>query len=170
LALHYGAGVSSAAGRSARGPGIALVVVGFGLVAASVAGLQWYQVDGGRDVASGGGFTFSELGRNADQLNAPVAAAYFAWLAFALAAAVAVLGVLANLPGSGRAPVRVLGFLVGAAGTVSTYYALAQLFYAQHAAGGSEHSVFLNASYGVWCALAGFLVAALGAALGPRRA
>jgi hypothetical protein len=164
--LHYRALVTSD-GRSIGARGIALLVAGLALVVLSVGALQWYRVQPGVDVA-GSGFTFRDLQQNADQLNAPVAAAYFNWLAFALGVAVAVVGVLANVPLPGTGVLRVAGFLLGAAGAVATYYALAQLFYAQHAAGGSSHSVLHNASYGLWCCLAGFVVAAIGAALGPR--
>lgn len=149
--------------------GVTLVVVGVVLVILAVASLQWYRVDAGVDVA-GSGFTFRDLQQNADQLDAPIAAAYFNWLAFALGLGAAVAGVLANVPSAAANVLRLLGFLIGAAGVVATWYALAQLFSAQHAAGGGGHGVLHNASYGVWCALAGFLLAALGATIGPRPA
>jgi hypothetical protein len=154
-------------GRAIGGRGIALVVVGVALVVLSIGALQWYRVQPRVDVA-GSGFTFRDLQQDADQLNAPVAAAYFNWLAFALGVALAVVGLLANVPLPGNGVLRVAGFLLGAAGAVATYYALAQLFYAQHAAGGSRHGVLHNASFGLWCCLAGFVVAGVGAALGPR--
>lgn len=164
--MHYRAVVTSDS-RPGGGRGVVLVVVGAALVALSIATLQWYRVDHGVDVA-GTGFTFHNLQQNADQLNAPIAAAYFNWLAFTLGAAVTVIGLLANVRLPANGPLRVLGFLCGVGGVVGTYYALAQLFYAQHAAGGSKHGVLHNATYGVWCALAGFALAGLGAALGPR--
>lgn len=144
-----------------------LVVVGAALVVLSVATLQWYRVNQGVDVA-GSGFTFHDLQQNADQLNAPVATAYFNWLAFTLGVAVTITGILANVPLPANGLLRVLGFLCGAGGVVGTYYALSQLFYAEHAAGGSKHGVLDNATYGVWCAFAGFALAAIGALLGPR--
>lgn len=155
--------------RSVGAFGVTLVVAGVVLVILAVASLQWYRVDPGVDVA-GSGFTFRDLQQNADQLNAPIAAAYFNWLAFALGLGAAVIGVLANVPSAGANALRLLGFLVGVAGVVATWYALAQLFSAQRAAGGGGHGVLHNASYGVWCALAGFLLAALGATIGPRPA
>lgn len=166
--LHYGARVADDQ-RSVGGFGVALVVAGTALVVLAVASLQWYRVSRGTDVA-GSGFTFRDLQQDADELGAPVAAAYFNWLAFALGLAVAVAGILANVPNPLSGLLRVLGFLVGIAGVVGTYYALAQLFDAQHAAGGTAHSVVDNASYGLWSALAGFLLAGIGAALGPRPA
>jgi hypothetical protein len=54
---------------------------------------------------------------------------------------------------------------VGVIGVGGTYYALAQHFNAT----GSAHNVFHNATWGVWAALVGFLLAAVGAVLGPRR-
>jgi hypothetical protein len=148
--------------------GVVLVVVGAALVVLSVAALQWYRVSHGAAVA-GGGFTFRDLQQDADQLNAPIAAAYFDWLAFALGVAVTVTGILANVPLPANGPVRVVGFLCGAGGVVGTYYAMSQLFYAEHAAGGSRHGVLQDATYGLWCMFAGFAFAAVGAALGPRQ-
>ena len=168
--LHYGAPVPRRPDtRTVGALGVTLVVVGIVLVVLAVASLQWYRVDAGVDVA-GSGFTFRDLQQNADQLNAPVAAAYFNWLALSLGLCGAVIGVLANVPSVAANVLRLLGFLIGIAGVVGTYYALAQLFYAQRAAGGASHGVFHNATYGVWCAFAGFLVAAVGATIGPRPA
>lgn len=163
----YGALVSSDS-RGVGGRGVVLVIVGAALVVLSVAALQWYRVSHGAGVASGG-FTFRDLQQDADSLNAPIAAAYFNWLAFALGVAVTVTGILANVPLPANGSLRILGFLCGAGGVVGTYYALSQLFYAEHAAGGSRHGVLQDATYGLWCALAGFALAAVGAALGPRQ-
>lgn len=164
--LHYGAVVASET-RTVGGRGVTLVVVGAALVVLSIATLQWYQANHGVDVA-GSGFTFHDLQQNADQLNAPIATAYFNWLAFTLGIAVTVTGILANVPLPANGALRLLGFLCGIGGVVGTYYSLAQLFYAEHAAGGSAHSVLHNATYGVWCTLAGFALSGIGAALGPR--
>lgn len=155
--------------RALGGRGIALVLLGTALVVASLVGLTWYSVTAKADVA-GSGFTFTDLRANADQLSAPVASAYFDWLAWALLIGAAVVGIVANIPLPTANVLRVLGFLAGVAGAIGTYYALAQLFYAQHAAGGSGHGVWHNSTLGLWCALAGFALLAIGAVLGPSRA
>ena len=49
-------------------------MVGARLVAVAITLLPWYSTDGGNNVA-GTGFTFADLGGNADALNAAVAAA-----------------------------------------------------------------------------------------------
>ena len=155
------------AGRAdVRGSGLLLVLGGAGFVLISFRFLDWYQVPtSGADTA--GDPTFPALRDSAQQLGgAGVALAYFTWLSWALAIAVAVLGASAVLPLPGAGPLRLLGFLAGVLGAVATYYALAQ----HQNAVGSAHSVFHNATWGVWAAIGGFLVAGLGAALGPRRA
>ncbi|HET6875942.1 MAG TPA: hypothetical protein VFH38_00280 [Jatrophihabitans sp.] len=155
--------------RALGGRGIALVLLGTALVVASLVALTWYSVTAKADVA-GNGFTFPDLRANADQLNAPVASAYFDWLAWALVIGAAVVGIVANIPTRAADVLRVLGFLAGVAGVIGTYYAMAQLFYAQHAAGGSTHGVWHNSNLGLWCALAGFALLAIGAVWGPGRA
>jgi hypothetical protein len=62
---------------------------------------------------------------------------------------------------------RVAGFILGAAGVAATFVALAQL---QGRAGAARHSVFYNATWGVWLTFAGFAFGAIGAVLGPRKA
>ena len=157
-------------GRPAVGTGgVLLVAAGTLLAVLALSGLSWYSVDGGTDTA-GTGFTFADLHADAAQLRVPVASAYFDWLAWALVVATALTGVLANLPVPGADVLRVTGFLLGFLGAAATIYALAQLFDAQHRAGGSDHHVFHNASLGVWAALAGFALAALGAVRGRPRA
>lgn len=145
-----------------------MVLVGAGLALVAITGLSWYAVDEGADTA-GNGFTFADLQSNADQLGAPVASAYFDWLAWALAIGVTVVGIAANVPSPAANGLRVLGFLLGLLGVGGTYYALAQLFNAQRAAGAGSHSVWQNSTLGVWTALAGYAIAGAGAVLGPRR-
>jgi hypothetical protein len=144
-----------------------LVIVGAALAVAALAGLSWYAVDDGADSA-GDGFTFADLHTNADQLGAPISSAYFDWLAWTLLIGVTVVGLAANLRTPATNGLRVAGFLLGAIGVGATFYALAQLFNAQRAAGGSDHSVWHNSTLGMWCALLGYLLAGVGAVLGPR--
>jgi hypothetical protein len=167
-ALGYVAAVGTTRRRvSIRVAGIVLVLVGAALTLAAIGGLTWYAVDDGADSA-GAGFTFADLHTNADQLGAPIAAAYFDWLAWVLLIGLVVVGIAANVSSPATNGLRVLGFLLGVIGVGGTYYALAQLFNAQRAAGGSNHSVWPNSTLGVWCALIGYLLAGTGAGLGAR--
>jgi hypothetical protein len=144
---------------------ILLVLVGAVLVLVSFRFLDWYDVPHGR-ADSTGDVTFSSLHSSAEQLGgAGVALAYFSWLSWALLIAVIVLGVWAALPTRAADGLRVAAFLVGLAGAVGTYYALRQHFNAT----GSTRNLFYHSTWGVWAALAGYLIAAIGAVLGPRR-
>jgi hypothetical protein len=154
--------------RAVNDRNLLLVVVGAALVVAAFGGLQWYKADGGNNVA-GLGFTADDLKANADSLGAAVAGAYFDWLALTLLVVGGVAALAANVPSPVCDPLRVVAFTVGLLGVIATYYALAQLFNAQQAAGGSAHTVLHNASFGVWAALLGFALITLGGALGPRR-
>lgn len=146
--------------------GVGLVLAGALLTLASFRLLDWYDTSGhGAD--SAGTVTFDKLKASADQLGgAGVSAAYFDWLAWVVLLALTVVGAAANVRTRLTDPLRVAGFALGVIGVASTYYALAQRF----SATGSGHNVFFNATWGVWAALAGFALGAVGAVLGPRRA
>ena len=148
--------------------GLALLLVGTIAAGAAFVSLHWYSVDAATDSA-GAGFTFADLHDNADQLGAPVAAAYFDKLAWGLVAVVVLLSLLARVASPVAPLLRLLGFLTGAAGVALTFYALAQLFDAQRTAGGSGHGVLHNADAGLWIACAGYLLLAVGALVTPRR-
>ncbi len=152
--------------RSVNGTGVFLVLLGAALVLLAMRFLDWYSIDGsGADTS--GRVTFSSLHDSARQLGgAGVATAYFGWLALALLIAVLVTGWLANLPWAAADALRVAGFVLGFAGCVGTYYALRQHFNAT----GSDHSVFFHSTLGMWAAVGGFALAALGSVLGPRGA
>jgi hypothetical protein len=155
---------TDASRRSIGVPGVVLVLAGAASVLLSFRFLHWYDVPAGHD--SSGDVTFSKLHDSSEQLGgAGVANAYFGWLAWVLLLASIVVGVAANVPSPLADGLRVGGFVVGVIGVGGTYYALAQHFNAT----GSAHNVFHNATWGVWAALVGFLLAAVGAVLGPRR-
>lgn len=146
-------------------PGLLLVLGGAALVLVSLRFLDWYDVQQ-TTADSAGNATFPTLHTSADQLGgAGVAIAYFNWLSWTLLIAVIVIGASATLPLPGADALRVTGFLLGLLGAVATYYALAQ----HQNAIGSKNSVFHNASWGVVAAIAGYLLAGLGAVLGPRK-
>jgi hypothetical protein len=152
-----------AARRTTRPEGVWLVIIGSALVVASFLKLNWYLSEGGPDSVPDRGF--HDLRHSVDTLGGtPIAGAYFDWLGWALLAGVLVIGIFANLPGPISDVLRVLGFLIGLAGSAATFYAVDQLLHAQ----GSASGVWHDSSYGLWTALGGYLIAALGASLGPR--
>ena len=172
------AGTSQTA-REPRTAAILAVLAGGALVLAAFSVLTWYRGGGGADSAGSSGFT--DLRHNVDQLQVPIAAAYFDWLSWALLIGVVVVGAAASLPSpaapSSGSPVRrvpaadglrVLGFRLGLAGAAATFYAMDQLFHAQGEAGGTS-GIWHNSTYGLWAALAGYLIAAVAAARGPPR-
>ena len=161
-------GTPARARRRVDDRNVVLIVLGTVLVVLSLRGLLWYSTDGGNNVA-GSGFTFADLRVNAEALGAPVATAYFDWLAWTALVAAAVLALGANLAPRFSDPLRVGAFLTAVVGLVATYYALAQLFSAQRAAGGTSHPVWHNASLGVWAILLGFAMLLVGGVLGGRR-
>jgi hypothetical protein len=150
--------------RSVNSTALFLIVVGALAVLLALRYLDWYDVtDTATD--SSGNVRFASLHSSADQLGgAGVATAYFDWLAWTLLLAVVVVGGLANAPWPPADGLRVAGFFLGVLGVVATWYALAQHFNAT----GSRHSVFYHSTWGVWGALAGFAITAVGAVLGPR--
>ena len=166
--LGYVAGVPPDTRPSVDVLGLGLLAVGVMAAVVSFVTLHWYSVDSAADSA-GDGFTFADLHANADQLGAPVAAAYFDKLAWGLVAVVVLLGLAARIPSPLSPLLRMLGFLAGVLGLALTYYALAQLFNAQRAAGGSGHGVLHNAGAGLWLAYAGYALLALGAVVAPGR-
>jgi hypothetical protein len=145
-----------------------LVIGGAVLVLVSFRFLDWYEVPPRAD--SAGSITFGALHTTADQLSGVSAAtAYFDWLAWVLLIGVIAAGIGAILPVAPADALRVTGFLLGLLGVAATYFAIAQLHNAQVSAGAEKHSVFYNATWGLWATFLGFLLAAAGAALGPRR-
>lgn len=155
--------------RAVRLPAVALVLVGAVLVLLSFRFLDWYDVPTRNAADAAGHITFGTLHSSVDQLSGTAAAsAYFGWLAWLLLIALIITGVGANLPFGPADPLRLLGCVLGVAGVAATYFAIVQLHNAQVAAGAEKHSVFHNATWGLWLALLGFLIGAAGAVLGPR--
>jgi hypothetical protein len=150
-------------------PGVLLVLTGAVLLIVAFRFLDWYDVP--THVADRPNrITFGTLHANADQLSgAGAATAYFDWLAWVLLIVAVAAGVGANLPFRPADVLRVVGFLVGLIGLAATYFAVAQLHNAQQAAGGSRHGPLFNSTWGLWLAFVGYLLAAVGSGLGPRR-
>ena len=141
-------------------PGVALMVAGAVMVLVSFTSAAWYA--GTRSVDSVGPRTFGSLHTLTQYPGTPaVAHAYFSWLAWVLLILAIVFALGANLPTAHANPLRILGALIGMVGAGATYLAIEQ----PHQ--GTSGSAFDNAAAGIWLALAGFLLAGAGAAIGP---
>lgn len=161
---YYGAGAApgrSAAGRRFGVVGTVLALVGAAAVVIAFLGPNW------GDGANG---KFSDIHTfvttaGAGTSVASLAHVYFNWLAWVLLAASALLALLANAP-TGVAPaLRIVGTLVGLGSAVATLFALKIISSGRGLSWYIKHS-----DVGYWLAIAGFVVMAVGALIGPRRA
>jgi hypothetical protein len=144
--------------------GIALVLVGVVLLLVSfTAPVDWYP--GSTRPSAVAHIRFSDLhDLTAASSSIALTKAYFGWLAWVLLIAVIVVGFAANAPTPAADGLRVLGFAVGLAGAAVTYLALNKLASWAGSGGAFDHS-----RAGVWLAMTGYLVAGVGAAIGPKR-
>jgi hypothetical protein len=97
---------------------------------------------------------------------------YFGWLGWVLLATVLVLAVLAVVPSPLSGVSRLLGFLVAVAGIVMTFLAIKLTkgtLGLDANTSGSYGDWLGHARIGFYLAVAGFLLAGIGAAFGPRR-
>ncbi len=115
---------------------------------------------------SGNHATFPDIRRAMTRAANPPALphGYFIWLAWVLLAAVVVFGIAGALPTPAHPALRIFGASVGIAGIVLTYLAYYKL-----TGLGFDRSL-QGASVGPYLAAGGFLVAAIGASIGPHRA
>jgi hypothetical protein len=141
----------------------AVLVGGFAVLIA-IAFLDWYDFPSGGDAAER--VTFRDLGATADHIDVPgIVPAYFDWLAWMLLIGVVAGATVAYVRPQFAPPLRVVGFLLGGIGSFLTWYALQKI-----TSYGDEGSyAFQSATVGVWLAMIGYAVTALGAAIGPRR-
>jgi hypothetical protein len=147
---------------------IGVLAAGTVLLILALGQLSWYHQSSNRDAAPDTHFDdfINTLGgRDASAL----VDAYFPTLAWVLLAAAVVAVVVANLRTALTAPARIAGVVIGLAAVVLTYLALAQLFHVTYnpAATNSERGVFLGSRPGLWCALVGYLLCAVAAAIAP---
>jgi hypothetical protein len=145
------------------------MIVGAAVVLVSFTSLDWYAGSQGADAVHGIGF--SDLHHNlASLVMVPAATkAYFAWLAWVLLILVIVVALVANLPVVASNGLRVLGLFLGLVGAAFTYYALAEYIQALHDQGAQPGGVLDHARAGIWLAMGGYVLAGLGASLGPLR-
>ncbi|MGI8760189.1 MAG: hypothetical protein ACR2LF_02590 [Jatrophihabitantaceae bacterium] len=142
--------------------GIGLMSVGAVLLLVSFTAVNWYPGSTGADAQAD--ITFSKLRALSGGAGVPaITHAYFAWLAWVLLILVIVVAFAANLPTQAANPLRVAGLFAGLVGAAVTYLALEQ----PHQ--GTSGGAFDHAQVGIWLALGGYLLAGLGASLGPVR-
>ena len=146
-----------------------LVLWGGAVVLLSFTRLEWKRRPQGGDVVER--IDFAALRHNLEHFPASgrpsASVAYFEWLGWALLIALIVVGFAANVPGAASTPLRLLGLTLGLVGAALTYYTLARYAQATHDLFGTSNRALENSEDGTWFALGGFLVAGVGATLGP---
>ncbi len=96
--------------------------------------------------------------------SAGFASAYFGWLAWVFLIVVVVAGVLSSVPSPALRVFRIIGVVVGFAAAGLTFLAIKI-----SASSSPAYSEYLkHARIGFYFAVAGFLLAGIGAAIGPR--
>jgi hypothetical protein len=138
--------------------GMIIAAIGIAAMLVSFLALKWEK--GGPD---------SKFSKIHDALSAGLpgvnglSKAYFGWLGWALLVVVAVIALAANLPTPVSPALRILGLLLGLGGAVVTLFAIKV---------GSNDSFSYDIKHGgigYWVAIAGFVVAGIGAVIGPQR-
>lgn len=160
----YGRPPSGAAGGRPRKRfglvGLVLSVVGAAaVVVAFLASIDW---------GKSSNTTYSKIhdllsGAPSDQVTT-LAKLYFSWLGWVLLAAAFVLALLAALPTPAAGVLRTLGLLVGLGGAVVTFFAI------KLATDAGFIDYLKTARVGFYLAIAGFVVIAIGALIGARKA
>lgn len=155
-------GYPAAGGRKFGVAGAVLAVIAAALGIVSFTAVDWF-ADLGQRAHFG---DIGKIAKAADQNT--IAKFYFSWLGWVLLAAVVVLALLACLPAATTPLFRTLGVLVGLGGIALTFLALP---FAGTSGQGTSYTDYLkHARIGFYLALAAFLVGAIGAAIGSRRA
>ncbi|MDT4916113.1 MAG: hypothetical protein QOH89_813 [Pseudonocardiales bacterium] len=152
MANAYGSPISSGAkfgvvGATLAGIGGVLLVIAFTAV-------DWYQHNTFSDLHDG----FAAANSNQE---GGLADAYFSWLAWIMLIVVVVVAIAATLPTPASGPLRALGAILAAAAIAFTFFSI------QLSSGVAYSSFIKHASVGFYLALAGFLLAGIGALTGP---
>ncbi len=135
--------------------GTVLTLLGGVAVLVSFTALDWYR-----------GLTFSDIhtNLNSDSDANGFAKVYFGWLGWVALIIVVVAGVLASFPTAALRICRIVGIVVGVAMSGLTFLAI------DFSGNGTGYSDYLkDAQVGFYFAVAGFLIAGIGAGVGPRR-
>jgi len=85
--------------------------------------------------------------------------AYFSWLGWVLLVVAIVVALAANAPTAIHGFLRLIGLLLGIGAAIATFWSLKT--------GSSFSFVFHHTSVGFWLSIVGFLVAGIGALVGP---
>lgn len=97
-----------------------------------------------------------------------VSSAYFSWLGWVLLGVAVLAAILACAPGSTSTPFKVIGVLAALAGIVLTFVAIDIV--KSGTSGAPSYSDYLKHSrLGFYLAIAGFVLAGVGALIGPRK-
>lgn len=132
--------------------GTVLTLLGGLAVLASFTVLDWYH-----------GASFSEIG-NSNLSASGLPNAYFGWLGWACLVVTVIAGILASVPTPAVRIFRIIGIVVGIAGAGLTFLAI------DFSGGNTAYSQYIkNAQFGFYLAVGGFLLAGIGAGIGPRR-
>jgi hypothetical protein len=167
----YGAPYGAPASTKVPAVGVvALVLAGVGAILGIIAftAVDWYSGTGPSKFSD-----VRDVVTNAQTkpYAASVAKVYFGWLAWVLLAVVVIAAVLAAIP-SVSAPFRAVGVLAAVGSIVLTFIAV-KFFNSKAAQISSEfrgYSTYLkHARVGFWMAVAAFLIAGIGAAIGAQR-
>jgi hypothetical protein len=152
--------------RSAPGfVGLVLAILGAAAVVVSFVALTWFQ-ELEQNTGSG---KFSDIHKVIDNDAIPgggtgIATVYFGWLGWVLLAVAAIAAIVGNLPTPASGPAQALGVLAALAGIGITFWAIKFGHF-------DKYTEFLKrADEGFYVALGGFLLIAIGAMFGPRRA
>jgi hypothetical protein len=140
--------------------GTAIAVIGAIAAAAGLTSLKWISESSGGVTVS---VTFTDLHnvvRHGGEQVPTLTKFYFGWLAWALVGVLVVVALLAN-SAFGRS-LRLVGLLIGLASAAATFFSL-------KFGGATYADLFKHAAIGFWLTIAGFVVAGVGATIGPRR-
>lgn len=144
------------------GPGMTLA--GAALVLLSYQA-PWYGGGAGPYSGSASAAKIGDLRWVATNFGVPeVSRVYFGWLAWALLLSLALVGLAAGVASGATRALRGLGLVLGLVGAVLTYVALSKILPSLH-----DLSPYHGASrqIGLYLAIGGYLVAGVGAAIGP---
>ena len=160
-----GPGYGPSTGRAFGVAGAVLAVIGAALIVVAYTALDWFTHS-----STDGPSHFSDVKNVVKQADAvglanSFAKLYFGWLGWVLLVAAFVLALLANVPSAAAGVARPLGAVVGLAGIGATFWALKFLSTSK-----PSYSEYLkHARLGFWFTVAGFVLIAIGAMVGPRR-
>jgi magnesium-transporting ATPase (P-type) len=143
--------------------GAALALLGAIALVVSFTAVDWFKKDGSASSHASDVHKFlNSVGSNA----VPISKAYFGWLCWALLVVVVGSALLANVAWPAAKAFRIIGPILAVAGIAVTFLAIRLL----PASAGLKYSEYLkNARLGFYLAVAGFLIAGVGAAIGARR-